>query len=279
MLPEWGDGFPRSVFSPDGKKIYYLVNAGIQRGFGGGELWVSDLATTSKERLFPGLYITSYDVSSDGQRVVFAAMGADNKPRIWLARLDRRSAPRQLLSREALGPIFGNDSEILFRSPEGNLSYIYGLNPDSGEVRKAVPEPATNSPILSPDGQWIVSTTAVSGADSSSTLVKAYPKQGGFPLLVCRGCFVRWPRNAKSIFISFGIGNFKGEGKTFEVALPRGKAFPMLPITGLESEAQVQKLGVVRVIDTTATFPGPSSSMYGFTSAAVHRNLYRIELQ
>ncbi|PYS41443.1 MAG: hypothetical protein DMG14_07390, partial [Acidobacteria bacterium] len=25
MFPQWGDGFPRSVFSPDGKKLYYFV--------------------------------------------------------------------------------------------------------------------------------------------------------------------------------------------------------------------------------------------------------------
>ena len=89
---------------------------------------------------------------------------------------------------------------------------------------------------------------------------------------------MKWPRDAKSIFISFGIGNLKGEGRSFEVALPPGKAFPELPDTGLESEAQVQKLAVLRVIDTTAIFPGPSSSTYAFTSAAVHRNLYRIGL-
>ena len=32
-LPAWGDGFPSSVFSPDGSTFYYLVKKGASRGF------------------------------------------------------------------------------------------------------------------------------------------------------------------------------------------------------------------------------------------------------
>ena len=53
-LPMWGDGFPTSVFSSDGKKLFYLVRTGqtISGAFGGGELW-SDRSRPWLER---GLY-------------------------------------------------------------------------------------------------------------------------------------------------------------------------------------------------------------------------------
>src|SRR5262249_25679701 len=125
VLPAWGDGFPTSVFSPDGKKLYYLAQKHVQRGFGGGELWVADLAAGSTEPLFPGLSRTSYDISADGTQIVFAAPAADGKSKMWLARTDRRVPPRQISDEEALGPVFlGSTGEICLRGREGALSYI-----------------------------------------------------------------------------------------------------------------------------------------------------------
>ena len=75
-LPAWGDGFPTSVFSPDGSQLYYLVQTGPGKGFARGELWVANVATGSRERLFPGVSINSYDVSPDGDRIVFSSFNA-----------------------------------------------------------------------------------------------------------------------------------------------------------------------------------------------------------
>ncbi len=277
LLPAWGDGFPGSVFSPDSKKLYYLVQSGVRGGFGSGELWVRDLTSNLNEPVLPGLNTTSYDISSDGQRVVFSAAGADGKSHIWLARLDRRSSPRQLLPEEGLGPVFASDDEIYFRAPEGKVSYINELKLSSGQVRRFVPEPAINSPILSPDGQWIVATTP-SGDPDNPSFTKAYPKNGGNPIQLCRRCFPKWTRDGKWLFLSFGFGNVMRGRKTFAIALPPGRAFPSLPLGGVNTELEAEKLPGVRVINLGFVFPGLTPSVYAYEKQNVQRNLYRIVL-
>jgi Tol biopolymer transport system component/predicted Ser/Thr protein kinase len=277
LLPAWGDGLPGSVFSPDGKKLYYLVESGVRGGFGSGELWVRDLVSNSNEPVLPGLNITSYDISSDGQRVVFSAVGADGKARIWLARLDRRSSPQQLLPEEALGPVFGSDDEVYFRGAEGKLPYIYELKLRTGQTRKFLEEPAINSPILSPDGQWIVSTTPSEDPDNPA-FTKAYPKNGGASVTLCQRCFVKWTRGGKWLFLSFGFGNVMGGRKTFVIALPPGKVLPDFPPGGVNAEAEAEKLPGVHAINLGFVFPGLTPSVYAYGKQNVQRNLYRVVL-
>ena len=269
------------MFSPDGTKLYYLVRTGAKsRGFASGELWVANLTTGSSERLLPGLAINSYDISSDGERVVFAAGGADGKSRIWLARVDRRSPPTLLPPAEALGPVFGRDGEVYFRGPEANLWYLYALELDSGRIRKFTSEQAVNSPTISPDGQWILSWVPVAGKDTT-TVLKAFPKDGGTPITICDSCFLKWTRDQKHLFFSFGAGdanNGDGMGATFVITLAPGRAVPDFPPGGVESGEQLRKMPNVRVIDRIGLFPGATSSVYAFQRQFVQRNLYRVTL-
>src|SRR5439155_13435317 len=157
---------------------YYLVQTAGGHRFGGGELWFSDLASPSNVPLLPGLVMTTFDLSPDGQRLVYAAIGPDGKSRIWLAPVDGRSPPRALPPPEAKGPVFGGENEVYYRAPEGEQWYIFEIKLDSGQVRKFTSEPAMNSPIVSPDGQWIVSWTSA-GTAGTSGIVKAYAKDSG----------------------------------------------------------------------------------------------------
>jgi serine/threonine protein kinase len=282
LLPAWGDGFPTSVFSADGQKLYYLVDNNTNRGFGSGDLWVAGLADGSSERLLSGLAITSYDISPDGERVVFAAAEADGKSHIWLARLDRRSSPTQLPPAEALGPVFGSDDEVYYRGFEGGLWYIFVLTLGSGDIRKFTSEEAVNSPIISPDRQWILSWVPLAGKNTS-TVLKAFPRDGGDPLIVCPRCYPKWTRDQQYLFFSFGSGGLEprdrnASEKTFVIRLRQGKAFPDWPPSGIESEQQIRLLPVARVIDRPGVFPGPTSDAYAFSLDIVQRNLYRITL-
>src|SRR5438093_686627 len=263
LLPAWGDGFPTSVFSPGGQRLYYLVQTAGGHRFGGGELWFSDLASPSNVPLLPGLVMTTFDLSPDGQRLVYAAIGPDGKSRIWLAPVDGRSPPRALPPPEAKGPVFGGENEVYYRAPEGEQWYIFEIKLDSGQVRKFTSEPAMNSPIVSPDGQWIVSWTSA-GTAGTSGIVKAYAKDSGVPIVLCQGCFVKWTRDRQSLFLSFQSGNFIGDGKTFVIALPPGKTLPALPPQGVNSEADLKKLPITGVIDNPNAFPGVPASTYAF---------------
>ena len=277
MLPAWGDGFPKSVFSPDGNKLYYLVQKGPQRGFGGGELWVSDLRSGTNEPVLMGLTLNSFDISIDGRQVVFSSIGDNGKSRIWLAPLNRRTSPKMLPPEEGLGPVFGGSNEVYFRGPEGDQWYIFELKLDTGQNRKFITEPAVNAPMASPDGQWIISRVPVEGQDTSA-VVKAYPRKGGKPVLVCAGCFTMWSRDSRSLFLLTAPGNFSGGGRTFIIPLPKGRSLPPLPLSGLNSDADVLRLPGVRVLNEVNLFPGISESTYAFEKQFVQRNLYRIRI-
>jgi len=270
-FPAWGDGFPTSVFSPDGKKLYYLVQSGVQRGFNSGELWVSDLTSNSAERLLPGITVNSFDISADGQRIVFSSPDPAGRPRIWLARVDRRSAPVQLAPAEALGPVFGSTGEIYFRAYENGKGYLYELKVESGQIRKVIQDEAVNSPAVSPDGQWVISWVPIAAGDATA-IVKAYPKSGGNPVTICPSCFLKWSRDQKFLYLSFAASP-----RTFVIALPSGQALPRLPESGVENEADIRKLSVIRVIESLV-FPGVTGSAYAFGRSSVQRNLYRITL-
>jgi len=82
---------------------------------------------------------------------VYASVDASGASRAWFARLDRRTPPTQLAPPEALGPVFGGDSDVFFRGREGELWYIYHFKLESGQIRKFTSESAVNSPVISPD--------------------------------------------------------------------------------------------------------------------------------
>jgi len=277
MLPRWGDGMPRSLFSPDGRKLFYFVQKAPQPGFGGGDLWVADLETGAAQEVLPGLSITTVDVSPDGKQLVFAAPDrTTGKTRIWIAPVDRRRPPRVLPPAEGLGPVFGSDDEIYFRGPDGGQWYIFVLDVKSAAMRKFSNDPAVNAPTVSPDGKWIVSKTALEGQDDTA-IVKAYPKGGGAPLTICRNCFVSWPRDGRTLFFAFR-GNSE-PGKTWVVDLPPGRAFPDLPPDGWNSDADLEKLRTTDVLDRSIGSPGLSASTYAYEKHFVQRNLHRIWLR
>ena len=275
MFPAWGDGFPTSVFSPDGKKIYYLLEKGPKRGFQSGELWVADLARGTNEPMLPGVIVTSYDISDDGESAVYASVDEAGRSRAWIVRLDRRTSPAQLPPPEALGPVFGGNGDVFFRGPEGNDWYIYRLELSSGKVSKFTAETAVNSPVISPDRRWIVSW--VSDARKDTTIVaKAFPVEGGPPRTICSGCFLNWPRDQRALFMSFSGSNETGRS-TYVLRLPPGRALPDFPPNGV-SEDEVKKMPVLATIDAGGVHPGPTASVYAFQREVVQRNLHRISL-
>ena len=277
LLPKWGDGFPTSVFSPDGSKLFYLVDAGVKRGFGSGELWVHDLASGSNARVLPGFAINSYDISGDGNRVVFSTVGEDRASAIWLARLDGRTAPERLAPADARGPVFGRANDVFYRGREHGLWHIYQLTLDSRAIRRFNDQQAVNSPILSPDRRWLLSLVPTAG-ERSTTELRAFPVDGGPAITVCAQCYVTWPRDQRHVFISFENGNEDGPGTTIVFPLNPGRALPDLPPAGITSIDQLRQMPRARVMNRTMVFPGPSSSIFAFQRQQSHRNLFRVVL-
>jgi len=276
IFPAWGDGFPTSVFSPDGSRLYYLLHSGMTRAFGGGELWVHDFVSGSNQPLFPGLSATSFDVSPNGENVVFGALDKDSVSRLWLARVDRRAPPRQIFSGEAMGPVFGAGGEVYFRAPAGSQWFVFALNPDSGLARKLIAEPSVDAPVVSPDRKWVVVTVPFEDRDSTSR-VKAFLAGGGDPLVLCQRCFIKWSRDQRALFVAFRTANAASLGETIVLPIALGQAFPKLPAGGLTLE-NARTLPGAKVIGVTGVFPGIHASQYTYVNSVAHRNLYRLTL-
>ena len=274
-LPAWGDGFPSSIFSPDGSALYYLVRKGVTRGFASGELWVANITTGANSAVLPGLATTSYDVSPDGGEIVFAAIGPDEATRIWQTRVDRREPPRQIASMPAFGPVFGDGRTVYFRGATGGASYIFRTDLTTGATEKFRPEPVVNSPAISPDRNWVIVTTPFEGRGTTEPS-KAYPVHGGDPVNLCSRCFVSWSRDAGTIY--FTVAGEMGASKSLAVPLPHGGMFPALPPDGFATLKEGEALPGARVIERPFVYPGTATGVYAYVVQTTHRNLYRVRL-
>jgi Tol biopolymer transport system component/DNA-binding winged helix-turn-helix (wHTH) protein len=267
-----GDSNIHSVFSPDGKKLFYLVGKRGSRAFNSGELWMTDLDSDRTETVLPGVSMIVFDISPDGKQVAFVAQDAEEAWHTWVASLDRRTPPKQLTS-SAREPRFGPQGEIYFVTHEGSQEFVYRIGPNETLPRKMVSEPVTNFAGISPRGDWWL---------FGHTAVVAKPAQGGAPTPICGFCGVGWEFDGKFLYLRFRKVGEMGGGRAFAIALPAGKDLPVLPPSGLKSIDDVGKLNVVADIDTTgmAVFaPGPDPSTYAYVRRTVQRNLFQIPLK
>jgi Tol biopolymer transport system component/predicted Ser/Thr protein kinase len=265
---------PRGTyFSPDRRKLYYLIKQSVGANFLDGELWEADLDSGRTRAILPGFMVASYDVSADGRQVVFSAADANGRPRVWLASLDGAAAPRQLSPADDDGPLFGPTGEIFFRRSENGANFLHRMNADGSSVtRIAGPVLALHS--VSPDGRWAVAYAAVEDA-AVSVAALAHPTAGGAPIRVCDQCKVSWSQAGKHLYLTFPWN----EGRTYVIAVDPAQPFPDLPAEGLRTESDLAALPVVRVIEGLATAPGDDGSIHAAVRVGVQRNLYRVPVR
>jgi len=255
----FGIGSPRSYFSADGKKLYYLMRRESAREFDDGQLWAAELDSGRTERLLPGFTMRSFDISADGKRVAFTALDRGGKRRLWLASLDRRFPPRRIPSPLDLAehrPIFGPAGDLFFIGFDGKTNRPYRMKEDGSGRQRVVPDAIEGSlPLqsVSPDGEWIaVRWFAAAGEEAGGNLpVAAFPVRGGPSVKICEGCRgVKWSADGRFLYLPFqGMGTLKEFGKTFALPIRPGKPLPDLPASGVRSEAEAATLPGVRVIE------------------------------
>jgi len=271
--------------SLDGHTLYYLVRKNAGKPLSG-ELWLSDLNSSHKEQLVPGISIARYSVSPDGKKVAFTRADSGSHSGIWIWSLDRHASPRQLQTAEADTPIFARNGEILFSMKEGAFNYIFRMKEDGTDLRKAIPDPIDRLISLSPDDRWIVTATA-SGSSDRPQIVFGYPMQGGIPRVLCRVCavgsgeidppIVSWSFDQKSMYIDLTHTGANDKPKTIVIPLNPGEAFPG-SWSELVTNTKLLRMRGVRVLDLPSVFPGPDASNYAFWRFSTQRNLYRISL-
>jgi len=265
----------RSVFSPDGKKLYYLIRKQASRSWLSGELWAADLDSGRSEPVLPGISIsTNFSVSPDGKQVVFEATDANGEPHAWIAPLDRSSPPKQIAGAIARSPDFAAGGRIYFQGSGGEDLFLYSVELDGGPPQKiSEPLPRLMGFLgVSPRGEW-----RLSGISPAI----AQPVAGGTPIRICKFCSAGWGPEGKYFYLRFRDIGEQGGGKTVVLGLAEGKDLPDLPPGGLKSAEDTKGLKVVAEIDMhgrSIFAPGPNPSIYAYTRVTVQRNLYRIPL-
>jgi len=277
-------GCPRSCFSADGKKLYYLARRESGREFSEGELFVVDLESGRAERLLPGFTMDNFDLSPDGKRVVFMALDSGGKHHVWLASLERRFSPRRILSdlqegQQERRPVFGPGGDVFFFVVDSAGRSPYRIKEDGSGQQRVRPDMHGNLQSVSPDGEWVALLLDFASGEKGERgrPIVVSPARGGDSVRICEGCIqAKWAANGRFFYFSFlGMGTDQ-TGKTFAVPVLPGKAFANLPTSGVRSEEEAAALPGARVIEQGVISPGHDPSVYAFVKRTAQRNLYRL---
>src|SRR5271166_119735 len=185
------------TFAADGKTLFYLKNV---EGKNEAEMWSVELASGKSEAVLPGYAVETggdnrnYAVSADGQRVAFAKKDEKGMLHLWVATMDRRSAPVELratVSEDA--PKFLPDGRLIYRATEGGNNYLNSQKADGTEKRRVSEEPILELQSVSPDGRWAMVTQKDNQNPETPYRTVAYPSAGGEPIVICATiCVGRW---------------------------------------------------------------------------------------
>ena len=255
--------------SRDGTRVFYLLVrdwwlSARGRVAASAELRSLDPKSGKSESVLSGVSISDYEISRDEKEVAFTTTDGHGASQIWLAALDRRTAPRQI-AQGGDQVSFGPEEDLVFRSVAENNALIRIKKDGTGRSRITAAT-VLNKFGLSPDGKWVIAFLAGSGTF-------ALPAGGGAATRICA-------RNCPSTFSSDGRWLYVapvGTGKTYVIPVPSGRSLPDFPSEGIDSGAGVGRPGV-RIIENGSISPGADPSTYVFTKTDLQRNLFRIPL-
>jgi hypothetical protein len=242
-------------FAADGSGVFYLSQA---------DLWLADLESGRVERVLPGVSVTDYAVSQDGNAVAYVT--ADGS--LWYASIGRRTAPHRLAT-EGKQPAFTRSGDVLFRIS----STLYRIHAD-GTNRRDEPgnlgDPDRRSSYLSPDEEWGIRAT-------DNGLVFAEHRSRGTRVPLCDRCLIHWSLDGSRFWIA--LRELNGEGVTGIFRLKDNAPFPALVRGGVKTSAELMNLPGVQIVPSDVVSPAPDGSRYAFLKGESRWNLYRIPLR
>ena len=266
-------------FSPDRKKLYYLVRREsvsdlMSAYLVSGELWVANLETGQNERLLHDFLVTGYSISHDGTEIVFSAKDKENRQHLWLASLDFRFPPRRFSSpANEDQPHWDASGHIYFRAAEGESNYLYRMNADGSNRVKALPDTILDFEDVSPDGRWALVARTL-GQESP---VFASSLDGGGSVTLCLGlCFAQWTSDGGTFSVM--VARPMGGEDTLVVSVSRSNSLPALPSAGIQTRSDMASIRGAKIFDGSI-IPGPKAGMSASLRPDVHRNLYSIPLR
>ncbi|HET9743583.1 MAG TPA: winged helix-turn-helix domain-containing protein [Terriglobales bacterium] len=268
-------GFSDPAFSPDGSALYYLLRRGEGQS---AELWCTVTSSSKSESLFPGVSVSAFDVSPDGKQVVYTTPSLDGSTQLWIAALDRRSAPAKLQVSGAHRPHFGQHGRILFQSAEGDANYLEQVDADGSHRTKVLPYPIVDFQSLSPDRRWLV---AVVPNDTEKKLpsVMAISLDGGASHRLCQGyCDPKWSTDGAFLVIAVEDQSDTSPGRSLAIPVGPDESFANFPPSGIAPAAEASEVTGARSIERAPLIPGKNPDHYAWVNTTAHRNLYRVTL-
>ncbi len=263
-------------FSADMKRLYYLQRSKANSRFVSGELWETDLESGKRQRLLPDFLMEHYDVSPDGNQVIFITADGSGRAPLWIGAIDGSSPPRRLSDQDCIRALFAPDGEIFFVGGHSGDMFLQAIKMDGTGLHKIMPDRAIFLYAISPDGKWVAAWVGSN--------VDLYPSAGGPATRVCTGCA---SGGAENRGVTPPLINWSGDGKTlylfsgrtsqsYLVPLKNGQILPNLPPSGLKLGSIEKVLSDARAAAHDRAFMSSSPSVYAYPIVTTHRNIYRI---
>jgi len=263
-------------FNQDDTDLYYLMRHEPNHAME--ELWRTTVRSGKAEAVLPGISMLSFDVSADEKQVVYVAANPSGKPQIWLATIDRSSAPKPVGIEGGNWPHFGANGQILFQQTEGNKNYLERMNSDGSARSKVVDYPIIEIQAVSPGHRWVMAVVPNSPLASSPALM-AIPVDGGLPKRMCESlCEPTWSSDGRFLYIAIESATRTSAGETLAIPIGPDESIPNLPSTGIPFLAQVSIVKGSQLVPREDVIPGKDPLHYAYANTTVHRNLYRISL-
>jgi len=260
----------RPAFSPDGTRLYYLLRRTSEWGVV--ELRVMDLATQKSDRLLPDFSIVDFAISTDEKEVAATRMADDGALEIWVAALDRRTAPRKVVQ-GGDSVAFGANRDLVFRSSDGHSNAMDRIGIDGQNRVRLSDNIAVNTLRTSPDGRW---TTFLGPLGDGHEGTIAVPVYGGADKPICySACEPMWSPDGASLYLGLG---FEPRRSVLLIPLPPGRSLPDFPEGTGEALPLWRKLPGVRLLDQQEGIPGLDPATCIVTKYDERRNLFRVPL-
>ncbi len=266
---------PRPAFGADGKTLYYLLRGTTASS--GAELWRMNVGSGASEVVFPGVFITGYDVSSDGKQVVYSTGKHGKASQLWMASVDGEAPPKRIGDSGETSPYFGLDGKILFSVSEGNVNYLERMNPDGSGRSKVLNYPINQVQAISPGRRWVMAILA--RKDGKGVEEAAIPTEGGPIRVLCASfCSPTWSPNGKFLYIPVEAQSLQTPGRSLAIPVGPGETLPEFPPNGVEPGSDSNVIPGAQGIERAELVPGNDLLHFAYVNTTVRRNLYRISL-
>jgi dipeptidyl aminopeptidase/acylaminoacyl peptidase len=265
--------------SRDGTRLFFLLRSAADSDTF--ELRSLALATEAVQTLVPGVSIVDYDISRDESEVAFTTRDR-GESQIWIAPLDRRSAPRRIAS-GADQVSFAAADELIARSIQASGNRVIRISKDGARREEIDGPPVHEKGQVSPDGRWVIVYSPGSGPNEPVATF-AVPVSGGAARRVCIPyCEVGWSPDGRHFTVGVNLDLATGAPRrTLVVPLREASSVPELPDSTLHAIFEYAALANrpdVRTLQHGDVSIGPDAATYVFTKDDFHTNLFRIPLR